>query len=142
MEVVQTPAAIPDGSWVVIRYEGPKGGPGMREMLSVTAALKGQGRMDSLALLTDGRFSGGTLGPCVGHISPEAAAAGPIALIRDGDEIALDLDARTLNLLVDEAELARRRETWVAPAPKVQKGWLARYAKQVKSAASGAVMED
>ncbi|MGD9496227.1 MAG: dihydroxy-acid dehydratase, partial [Armatimonadota bacterium] len=131
---------IPDGSWVVVRYEGPRGGPGMREMLSPTSALTGMGKEDCVALLTDGRFSGGTRGPCVGHCSPEAAVGGTIALIEDGDEIELNLDARTLNLLVDEAEIARRRERWVPPQPKITTGWLARYARLVTSANTGAVM--
>jgi dihydroxy-acid dehydratase len=131
---------IPDGSWVVVRYEGPRGGPGMREMLSPTAALTGMGKEESVALITDGRFSGGTRGPCVGHVSPEAAAGGPLALVQDGDEIELDLDARRLDLLVDEAELHARAATWCAPPPKIEKGWLARYAQQVSSAAQGAVM--
>ncbi len=131
---------IPDGSWVVVRYEGPQGGPGMREMLNPTAALTGMGKEETVALLTDGRFSGGTRGPAVGHCSPEAAVGGLIALIEDGDQIALDLDARTLNLLVDEAELARRREGWVRPEPKITKGWLARYARLVRSANTGAIM--
>ena len=95
-----------------------------------------------MALLTDGRFSGGTQGPCIGHISPEAAEGGPIALVQDGDEIEADLDVRKLELLVDAAELARRKATWIAPPPKITKGWLARYARLVTSAASGAVMED
>ncbi|MGC9317070.1 MAG: dihydroxy-acid dehydratase [Armatimonadota bacterium] len=131
---------IPDGSWVIIRYEGPQGGPGMREMLNPTSALTGMGKEESVALLTDGRFSGGTRGPCVGHCSPEAAIGGPIALIEDGDEIAIDLDERTLELLVDEDELARRAERWERPAPKIQTGWLARYAKLVTSANTGAIM--
>ena len=131
---------IPDGSWVIVRYEGPQGGPGMREMLNPTAALTGMGKEETVALLTDGRFSGGTRGPAVGHCSPEAAVGGTIALIEDGDKIAIDLDARTLNLLVDEAELARRRESWVRPEPKITKGWLARYAKLVQSANTGAIM--
>jgi dihydroxy-acid dehydratase len=131
---------IPDGSWVIVRYEGPQGGPGMREMLNPTAALTGMGKEETVALLTDGRFSGGTRGPAVGHCSPEAAVGGTIALIEDGDQIAIDLDARTLNLLVDEAELARRREGWVRPEPKITKGWLARYAKLVQSANTGAIM--
>jgi len=131
---------IPDGSWVIVRYEGPRGGPGMREMLSPTSALTGMGKEESVALLTDGRFSGGTRGPCVGHCSPEAAVGGAIALIEDADQIEIDLDARTLNLLVDEAEIARRRERWVAPEPKITRGWLARYAKLVTSANTGAVM--
>lgn len=112
----------------------------MREMLNPTAALTGMGKEGSVALITDGRFSGGTRGPCVGHVSPEAAAGGPIALVQDGDEIAIDLDERRLDLLVSEEELARRRAAWSAPAPKVAKGWLARYAQQVSSAAQGAVM--
>jgi dihydroxy-acid dehydratase len=131
---------IPDGVWVVIRYEGPKGGPGMREMLSPTAALIGMGKAESVGLLTDGRFSGGTRGPCIGHISPEAAEGGPLALVCDGDEIAVDLYARRLDLLVDEEELARRRSQWRPLEPKVKHGWLARYARLVKSAATGAIM--
>ena len=131
---------IPDGSWVIVRYEGPQGGPGMREMLNPTAALTGMGKEETVALLTDGRFSGGTRGPAVGHCSPEAAVGGTIALIEDGDEISIDLDARTLELNVDDAEIARRREGWVRPEPKVQKGWLARYARLVTSANTGAVM--
>jgi dihydroxy-acid dehydratase len=127
------------GDVVVIRYEGPKGGPGMREMLAPTAALMGLGLGDSVALITDGRFSGGTRGPCIGHISPEAAQGGPIALVRDGDRILLDIPARRLELLVDEATLAVRREAWSAPQPKIRTGWLARYAKVVTSAHTGAV---
>lgn len=132
---------IPDGYWAIVRYEGPRGGPGMREMLNPTAALTGMGKEDSVGLLTDGRFSGGTRGPCIGHISPEAAAGGPIALIHDGDEIALDLDVRRLDLLVEEAELAERRATWQPPEPKIKTGWLSRYARLVSSAAQGAVMQ-
>jgi len=132
---------IGDGSWIVLRYEGPKGGPGMREGLNPTAALAGIGKGETVGLLTDGRFSGGTQGLSVGHISPEAASGGPLGLVQDGDMIAADLDARTLDLLVDEAELAERRKTWVAPAPAITTGWLARYAKNVTSAAKGAVME-
>ena len=131
---------IPDGSWVIVRYEGPRGGPGMREMLSPTAALTGMGKEGSIALVTDGRFSGGTRGPCVGHVSPEAAAGGPLALVKDGDEIEIDLDARRLDLLVDESELSARRAIWQAPPAKITKGWLARYSQQVSSAAQGAVM--
>ncbi len=133
--------SIPDGSWVIIRYEGPRGGPGMREMLNPTATLTGMGKEEAVGLLTDGRFSGGTRGPCVGHISPEAAAGGPLALVQNGDEIAIDLNARTLELLVDDAELQRRKANWKAPEPKVTTGWLSRYARSVQSAASGAVME-
>jgi dihydroxy-acid dehydratase len=132
---------IEDGSWIVLRYEGPKGGPGMREGLNPTAALAGIGKGETVGLLTDGRFSGGTQGLSVGHISPEAASGGPLGLVQDGDIIAADLDARTLDLLVDDAELAKRRESWVAPPPAITTGWLARYAKNVTSAARGAVME-
>jgi len=127
------------GDVVVIRYEGPKGGPGMREMLAPTAALMGLGLGDSVALITDGRFSGGTRGPCIGHVSPEAAEGGPIALIQDGDRILLDIPNRRLDLLVDEGTLAVRREQWTAPEPKIKTGWLARYAKVVTSAYTGAV---
>ncbi len=127
------------GDVVVIRYEGPKGGPGMREMLAPTATLMGLGLGDSVALVTDGRFSGGTRGPCIGHISPEAAEGGPIALVQDGDKVLLDIPQRKLELLVDEEELAKRRANWVAPEPKIKTGWLARYAKVVTSAYTGAV---
>jgi dihydroxy-acid dehydratase len=127
------------GDVVVIRYEGPKGGPGMREMLAPTATLMGLGLGDSVALITDGRFSGGTRGPCVGHISPEAAQGGPIALVRDGDTIELDIPARSLELKVTAAELEQRRSEWRAPEPKIKTGWLARYAKVVTNAATGAV---
>ncbi len=130
---------IKAGDVAVIRYEGPKGGPGMREMLAPTSALMGLGLGDSVALITDGRFSGGTRGPCVGHISPEAAEGGPIALIEDGDRIRLDIPNRRLDLLVDEDVLAKRRAAWTAPAPKINTGWLARYAKVVTSAYTGAV---
>jgi len=130
---------IISGDVVVIRYEGPKGGPGMREMLAPTAAIMGLGLGDSVALITDGRFSGGTRGPCIGHISPEAAEGGPIALVEDGDRILLDIPARRLELLVDEATLADRRSRWQAPQPKIKTGWLARYAKVVTSAHTGAV---
>ncbi len=127
------------GDVVVIRYEGPKGGPGMREMLAPTATLMGLGLGDSVALITDGRFSGGTRGPCIGHISPEAAAGGPIAYVQDGDRIRLDIPQRKLELLVDEAELAKRQAAWTAPEPKIKTGWLARYAKVVTSAHTGAI---
>ena len=129
------------GDLVVIRYEGPKGGPGMREMLAPTATLMGLGLGDSVALITDGRFSGGTRGPCIGHISPEAAEGGPIALVADGDLIRLDIPNRKLELLVDDDELARRKAAWIAPEPKIKTGWLARYAKVVTSANTGAVCE-
>jgi dihydroxy-acid dehydratase len=130
---------IKSGDVVVIRYEGPKGGPGMREMLAPTAAIMGLGLGDSVALITDGRFSGGTRGPCIGHISPEAAEGGPIALVEDGDRIRLDIPNRRLELLVDEATLAARRAVWKAPEPKIKGGWLARYAKVVTSAHTGAI---
>jgi len=130
---------VKSGDVVVIRYEGPKGGPGMREMLAPTAALMGLGLGDSVALITDGRFSGGTRGPCIGHISPEAAVGGPIALIEDGDPIELDIPNRSLQLMVSEEVLAERRSRWSAPEPKIKKGWLARYAKVVTSAHTGAI---
>jgi dihydroxy-acid dehydratase len=132
---------IADGSWIILRYEGPRGGPGMREGLNPTAALAGIGKEETVGLLTDGRFSGGTRGLCIGHISPEAAEGGALALVQDGDLIEVDLDARQLNLLVDEAELAKRRAAWKAPEPRVKTGWLARYARNVSSAGKGAVME-
>jgi dihydroxy-acid dehydratase len=131
---------IRPGSVVVIRYEGPRGGPGMREMLSPTAAIMGMGLGTKVALITDGRFSGGTHGPCIGHISPEAMEGGPIALVREGDPILLDIPKRKLSLDVPAAELARRRKGWKAPAPKVTKGYLSRYAKLVRSAGEGAVV--
>jgi len=130
---------ITSGNVVVIRYEGPKGGPGMREMLAPTAAIMGLGLGDSVALITDGRFSGGTRGPCIGHISPEAAEGGPIALVEEGDEILLDIPNRRLELLVDKETLAERREGWRPPEPKIKKGWLSRYAKVVTSAYTGAI---
>jgi len=130
---------ITAGDVVVIRYEGPKGGPGMREMLAPTATLMGLGLGDSVALITDGRFSGGTRGPCIGHISPEAAEGGAIALVEEGDRIRLDIPNRKLELLVDETLLAERRCRWSAPQPKIKTGWLARYAKVVTSAYTGAV---
>jgi len=131
---------IREGSVVVIRYEGPRGGPGMREMLSPTAAIMGMGLADSVALITDGRFSGGTRGPCIGHISPEAAAGGPIALVAEGDEILIDIPNRKLELLVEENELEKRRKAWKPLAPKITRGWLSRYARVVSSAAQGAVL--
>lgn len=132
---------ITGGEVVVIRYEGPKGGPGMREMLAPTATLMGMGLGDSVALITDGRFSGGTRGPCVGHISPEAMEGGPIALVKDGDLIELDIPARRLELKVSADELEARRKAWKAPKPKIKDGWLARYAKVVTSANTGAVVK-
>ena len=138
--------AVEDGTLqkddvVVIRYEGPKGGPGMREMLAVTGAIKGAGLGKDVLLITDGRFSGGTTGLCVGHVAPEAVDGGPIAFVRDGDRIRLDAAARTLDLLVDEAELEARKAGWQPPAPKHQRGVLAKYAKLVGSARYGAVLD-
>ncbi|HEX4743627.1 MAG TPA: dihydroxy-acid dehydratase [Candidatus Limnocylindria bacterium] len=131
--------SVKAGDILVIRYEGPRGGPGMREMLQVTGALVGAGLGDSVALITDGRFSGATHGLVVGHISPEAQTGGPIALVREGDEIRIDPAARRLDLLVDDRELARRREAWRAPEPRYRTGALAKYARLVSSASSGAV---
>jgi dihydroxy-acid dehydratase len=127
------------GDVVVIRYEGPVGGPGMQEMLSVTGALVGEGLGDSVALITDGRFSGGTHGLMIGHIAPEAALAGPIALVEEGDEIVIDVDARRLDLDVPDAVLDRRRDRWTAPAPRYTTGVMAKYAALVASASEGAV---
>jgi dihydroxy-acid dehydratase len=127
------------GDVIVIRYEGPKGGPGMREMLAITAAIKGAGLGKDVLLLTDGRFSGGTTGLCIGHIAPEAVDAGPIAFVRDGDLIRVDIAARTLDLLVDEAELSSRRSGWEPLPPRYTRGVLAKYSKLVRSAAEGAV---
>ncbi|MBB2891493.1 dihydroxy-acid dehydratase [Flexivirga oryzae] len=127
------------GDVVVIRYEGPKGGPGMREMLAITGAIKGAGLGKDVLLLTDGRFSGGTTGACVGHVAPEAVDRGPIAFVRDGDRIRLDTANRLLELLVDDAELAERAEGWAPPAPKYTRGVLAKYAKFAQSASHGAV---
>jgi len=131
--------AITAGDVVVIRYEGPKGGPGMREMLAVTAAIKGAGLGKDVLLLTDGRFSGGTTGLCIGHVAPEAVDAGPIGFVRDGDLIRVDIAARTLDLLVDEAELDSRRSGWEPLPPRYTRGVLAKYSKLVRSAAQGAV---
>lgn len=128
------------GDAVVIRYEGPKGGPGMREMLAVTGAIKGAGLGRDVLLLTDGRFSGGTTGLCVGHIAPEAVDGGPIALVRDGDTIRLDVDAGTLDVLVDEGEMAARAVDWVPASRPVKRGVLAKYAQLVGSASRGAVL--
>ena len=130
---------IKAGDFIVMRYEGPAGGPGMREMLAATAALKGLGMLDKVYLMTDGRFSGGTQGPCIGHVSPEATAGGPIALVQDGDQIHVDLDKRLLELKVDDAELDRRLKAWKKPEPKISTGYLARYARHVTSASTGAI---
>ena len=124
---------------VVIRYEGPKGGPGMREMLAITGAIKGAGLGKDVLLMTDGRFSGGTTGLCVGHIAPEAVDAGPIAFVRDGDRIRLDVGKGTLDVLVDDAEFESRKAGFTPPASKYTPGVLAKYRKLVGSAAQGAV---
>jgi len=133
--------AIRPGDVVVIRYEGPKGGPGMKEMLAVTGAMKGMGRGGDCALLTDGRFSGGTRGFCIGHVAPEAVDGGPIAFVRDGDRIRVDVPTRRVDLLVDDAELARRRPEWKLPEPRYRTGVLAKYARLVTGADRGAVTE-
>jgi dihydroxy-acid dehydratase len=133
--------SIEPGTVVVIRYEGPKGGPGMREMLAVTGAMKGAGRGGDCALVTDGRFSGGTHGFCIGHVAPEAVDGGPIALVADGDRIAIDVDAKTIDLLVDAPELARRRGEWKLPEPRYTSGVLAKYARLASGAERGAITE-
>ena len=129
------------GHVVVIRYEGPKGGPGMREMLSPTSAITGMGLSESVALITDGRFSGGSQGPCIGHISPEAAEGGPIAIVHDGDKILVDVPNRKLELKVPDAEIKKRLAAWKPREPKIKTGWLSRYAKVVTSANTGAVVK-
>ncbi len=133
--------AIRPGSVVVIRYEGPRGGPGMREMLAPTSSLAGMGLDRAVALVTDGRFSGASRGAAIGHISPEAAAGGPLALVREGDIIRIDIPGRRLDLLVPEGELARRREQLAPFSPKIDRGYLGRYARLVASANRGAILE-
>ncbi len=132
---------IKAGDVVVIRYEGPKGGPGMREMLSPTATIAGMGLSESVALITDGRFSGGTRGPCIGHVSPEAMEGGPIAIIKDGDRIKIDIPKRKIELMLSDKEIKERLSRWKPPEPKIKKGYLSRYARMVSSAGSGAVMK-
>ncbi len=132
---------IKAGDVVVIRYEGPKGGPGMREMLSPTAAIAGMGLSESVALITDGRFSGGTRGPCIGHISPEAMEGGTIAILKNGDKIRIDITNRKIDVLLSDAEIKERLNKWKPIQPKITKGYLARYARMVSSAAGGAVMK-
>lgn len=132
---------IQAGDVVVIRYEGPKGGPGMREMLMITGAIKGAGLGKDVLLITDGRFSGGTTGLCVGHVTPEAVDGGPISLVQTGDRIRIDIPAQTLDLLVDESELAKRRAAWAPLPPRYTRGVLAKYAKLVGSASKGAVLD-
>jgi len=126
---------------IVIRYEGPKGGPGMREMLAPTSAIVGMGLADDVALITDGRFSGGTKGPCIGHVSPEAASGGPIGIIKDGDQILIDIPKRKLDLSISKKALAERMKKFKPIAPKINKGYLARYSKMVSSADKGAILE-
>ena len=129
------------GDVVVIRYEGPKGGPGMREMLNPTSAIAGMGLDKEVALITDGRFSGATRGASIGHVCPEAAQGGPIAFVEEGDMIDIDITNCRIDLLVSQEELNERKAKWVCPEPKVKTGYLARYAKLVSSAARGAVLE-
>ena len=133
---------IKSGDIVVIRYEGPKGGPGMREMLSPTSAIAGMGLAESVALITDGRFSGGTRGPCIGHVSPEAMEGGPIAVVKNGDKIRIDIPKRKIEVVISDQEMKDRMSAWKKPQPKIKKGYLSRYAKLVSSAASGAIMLD
>jgi dihydroxy-acid dehydratase len=129
------------GDVVVIRYEGPKGGPGMREMLSPTSAIMGKGLGSEVALITDGRFSGGSHGFVVGHLSPEAAVGGPLALVRSGDAITIDAQRREITLHVAAAELKRRRSSWAPPKPYARRGALAKYSREVSSASLGAVTD-
>jgi dihydroxy-acid dehydratase len=131
---------IAEGTVIVVRNEGPRGGPGMREMLALTSLLKGMPLGASVALLTDGRFSGGTRGLCIGHISPEASEGGPIGLLRDGDMVRIDLGARSIEVELSDSELARRRAAWHPPTPKHDRGWLARYSRLVTNASNGAVL--
>ena len=139
IEAIYAKKIVP-GDVVVIRYEGPKGGPGMREMLNPTSAICGMGLGESVALITDGRFSGATRGASIGHVSPEAASGGVIGLVEEGDIIAIDIPECTIELKVDEKELERRRAAWVCPEPRIKTGYLARYAKQVSSADKGAIL--
>ena len=132
---------VKKGHVVVIRYEGPKGGPGMPEMLAPTSSIVGRGLGKEVALITDGRFSGATRGIAVGHISPEAASGGPIALVQDGDQIEIDLENRSIQLLIDDETLAQRKKSVPKFQPKVKKGWLGRYAALVTSANTGGIMQ-
>jgi dihydroxy-acid dehydratase len=132
---------IKKGDVIIVRYEGPKGGPGMREMLGPTSAIIGKGLGKDVALITDGRFSGGSHGLCIGHVTPEAAEGGPIGLVKEGDQITLDAVKNTLTLHVPAAELAKRKKKWKAPVSKYPKGALAKYAKLVSSASLGAVTD-
>ena len=128
------------GDIVIIRHEGPKGGPGMREMLAITAAIKGAGLGKDVLLITDGRFSGGTTGLCIGHVAPEAANGGPIALVENGDRVRVDIPNRAIEVLIDEVELDERRRNWKPIPPRYTRGALAKYAKLVGSAETGAVL--
>jgi len=132
---------IQSGDVIVIRYEGPKGGPGMREMLGVTGALTGQGHSEDVVLITDGRFSGASRGFCIGHVVPEALDGGPIAALRNGDMITVDIEARQLNVALSDDEIKQRLSEWTAPAPKYTTGALAKYAKCVSTASLGAVTD-
>ncbi len=140
MEAI-TSGKIKAGDMVIIRYEGPKGGPGMREMLSPTSAIVGMGLSNTVGLITDGRFSGGTKGPCVGHVSPEAMEGGPIGLLKDGDTVVIDIPSRRIDVKISDEELAKRRDEWTPPPPKITEGYLGRYAKMVSSADEGAVFK-
>jgi dihydroxy-acid dehydratase len=131
---------IKKGQVIVIRYEGPSGGPGMREMLAPTSAIVGLGLSESAALITDGRFSGGTKGPCLGHISPEASSGGPIAILKDGDTISIDIPDRKLNAQLSNAEIEKRFKNWKPIPPKIKTGYLARYSRLVSSADRGAIL--
>ncbi|MFZ5562472.1 MAG: dihydroxy-acid dehydratase, partial [Thermodesulfobacteriota bacterium] len=132
---------IKDRDVLVIRYEGPKGGPGMREMLTPTSALAGMGLDSTVALITDGRFSGGSRGAAIGHVSPEAMEGGPIAVVREGDTIAIDIPAKKITLKVADGEIQKRMGLWKQPAPKITRGYMARYARQVSSANTGAIFK-
>ena len=140
IEAIYAGKIVP-GDVVVIRYEGPKGGPGMREMLNPTSAIAGMGLDKDVALITDGRFSGATRGASIGHVSPEAASGGPIGLVQEGDIISINIPAHTIELQVSDEELAARKAKWVCPQPRIQTGYLARYAKLVSSADRGAILE-
>jgi dihydroxy-acid dehydratase len=132
---------IVDGDVVVIRYEGPKGGPGMREMLNPTSAIAGMGLGSTVALITDGRFSGASRGASIGHVSPEAAVGGPIALVQEGDIISIDINNNSLNMKVSDEELAKRKAAWKPRQPKITDGYLARYQKLVTSGNTGAILK-
>ncbi len=132
---------VEKGDALIIRYEGPKGGPGMKEMLAPTSTVSGMGFGSSVAMITDGRFSGGTRGLCVGHVSPEAAAGGPISIIKSGDTIIIDVTTRSIEVLLEDEEIKRRLEEWVPPPQKTWRGYLKRYMEKVSSASRGAILE-